>query len=391
MTADMLTHVQLLPNASDNRRRTTKKRNQWSTEEHTSNRCPPPYRSYSSVQDEEDHQQWSSSDSSSYNSNPQRHHQAPSKLHQPMSKRRSSCGSPTSAASSTYDGTVNSLPHKTILSPHSLNGSAVYVNQANYNQMVSSSPIGAARRGQEASRQTSLASSGVVSTFLQLPKAARITSFPTSQYLPSNYPPLSSSNMPEHLCQLEETSSTTTKHNPPKRNRMEELRQCCKRPASRLCCLTVILLTIAALILTYVLTSGWIVPKHLKFSWLAPDILRQGQHTPNMLQMDVASEQIRFDLAGNMPFRGNYISVLDFKTNKVAIVDSSLRSGGRNLVCFVTDLDRQNIPDQVALQKAAKNSAGKTHSSLGGKSPGTIFPLLCPQTPLHSTIPTRGG
>lgn len=44
-----------------------------------------------------------------------------------------------------------------------------------------------------------------------------------------------------------------------------------------------------------------------------------------------------------MPFKSNYVSVIDFRTNRVAIVDSALKQGGKNMICFVMDLDRANI------------------------------------------------
>lgn len=42
--------------------------------------------------------------------------------------------------------------------------------------------------------------------------------------------------------------------------------------------------------------------------------MRAGQQIPNMLQMDVSGEQIRFELAGSIPFKNNFITILDFKT-----------------------------------------------------------------------------
>lgn len=43
--------------------------------------------------------------------------------------------------------------------------------------------------------------------------------------------------------------------------------------------------------------------------------------------------------------------------NKVAVADSMLRSGGRNLICFVLDLDKQSVPSMYTLMKSAENSA----------------------------------
>lgn len=54
--------------------------------------------------------------------------------------------------------------------------------------------------------------------------------------------------------------------------------------------------------------------QRLNFSWLAPEMLRGGQQTPNNIRMQVRDDQVRFDLTGSPPFKNNYISVLDFKT-----------------------------------------------------------------------------
>lgn len=100
----------------------------------------------------------------------------------------------------------------------------------------------------------------------------------------------------------------------PKRNRMEELRNCWSKPLSKVCCLITTLLVLGGLILLFVLTEALLLPNHLRFSWLAPDLFRSGQDAPNLIQMDVNNDQVRLELSGNMPFRGNYISIIDFKT-----------------------------------------------------------------------------
>lgn len=72
--------------------------------------------------------------------------------------------------------------------------------------------------------------------------------------------------------------------------------------------------------------------------------------------MDVADQQVRMELHGTMPFKSNFVSVLDFHTNRVAIVDSSLKTGGRNTICFVMDLDKAGIKSIEDFQRAAWNS-----------------------------------
>lgn len=99
-----------------------------------------------------------------------------------------------------------------------------------------------------------------------------------------------------------------------KRNRMNELRKCWQKPLNKICCLITTLVLLAGLILLFVLTESLLLPNHLRFSWLAPNLLRSGQDVPNLIQMDVDNEQVRFELSGNMPFRSNFISIMDFKT-----------------------------------------------------------------------------
>lgn len=116
---------------------------------------------------------------------------------------------------------------------------------------------------------------------------------------------------------------------PKKRNRMNDLRNCWSKPSSKLCCLVCLILLIAAIVVAVVLTQLLTLPTHLQFQWLAPESQRHGNQNPNQIQMDVAGQQIRMELHGTMPFKSNYVSVLDFHTNRVAIIDSSLRSGGK--------------------------------------------------------------
>jgi hypothetical protein len=58
-----------------------------------------------------------------------------------------------------------------------------------------------------------------------------------------------------------------------------------------------------------------------------------------------------------LPFRTLFASS-PFQ-NQIAILDLSLRSAAaqHNLICFVMDLDRQNIPNMETLLRAAKNGA----------------------------------
>uniref|UniRef100_A0A914DTL0 Uncharacterized protein n=2 Tax=Acrobeloides nanus TaxID=290746 RepID=A0A914DTL0_9BILA len=153
-----------------------------------------------------------------------------------------------------------------------------------------------------------------------------------------------------------------------KKDRMESLRRIWQKPISKLLCLGLLLLLMAAIIVAIVLSQVLVLPRHFQFSWTAPQII--AKNTTANIVMDVSGEQARFDLTGDQSplFKNNYVSVVDFKSNKVAIVDSALRASGggiRNIVCFITDLNRQNIPDLTALQTAAKNSESRKAQNQG--------------------------
>lgn len=51
----------------------------------------------------------------------------------------------------------------------------------------------------------------------------------------------------------------------------------------------------------------------MEYSWLPPFSQRMGQQVPSLLSMRKNGNQIRFELKGGPPFRGDFISVYDFK------------------------------------------------------------------------------
>ena len=142
----------------------------------------------------------------------------------------------------------------------------------------------------------------------------------------------------------------------PKSDKMEELRQCWRRPAGKLCCAIAALLIVTGIILAIVLPLVLRMPNHYTFSWQAPEMLRNRQTGSNNIQLDIEGDQARFNLRGAVPFHSNFISVYDFKSNKVAIIDSALQNGGRTAICFVMDLNRQTLKDIGTLKHAAKNA-----------------------------------
>ncbi|VDO88786.1 unnamed protein product [Heligmosomoides polygyrus] len=68
-------------------------------------------------------------------------------------------------------------------------------------------------------------------------------------------------------------------------------------------------------------------------------------------------------MQGAMPFKGNYISYYDFKTNRVAVIDETLKTG--NKTCFVMPLDRSNLHDADAMRGAAAIASKKTSQTQG--------------------------
>uniref|UniRef100_A0A1I8B2S8 BRICHOS domain-containing protein n=1 Tax=Meloidogyne hapla TaxID=6305 RepID=A0A1I8B2S8_MELHA len=160
-----------------------------------------------------------------------------------------------------------------------------------------------------------------------------------------------------------------------KRNRMQEIRDFWNnKPSCRIFCL--------AILFTY------------KFVWIAPEQSRFGTEqviTPIHGRLDVGQlgKQARLELTGTPPFRSNFVSILDFQTNHVAILDMSLRSGNSQqqqnrymLVCFVLDLDRQNIGDLDELLKAAKAGANKLNQLHGWEQNWQFIGIPLNQPPL---------
>uniref|UniRef100_A0A914NGW0 Uncharacterized protein n=1 Tax=Meloidogyne incognita TaxID=6306 RepID=A0A914NGW0_MELIC len=181
-----------------------------------------------------------------------------------------------------------------------------------------------------------------------------------------------------------------------KRNRMQELREFWNNKSScRIFCLAILLLIIIALIVAGLVTSHLSLPKHFEFIWIAPEQSRLGTDqliTPIHGRLDVGKlgKQARLELTGTPPFRSNFVSILDFQTNRVAIMDMSLRSGNSQqkqqnrymLVCFVVDLDRQNIGDLDELLKSAKVGANRLNQLHGWEQNWQFTGIPLSQPPL---------
>ncbi|KAE9417875.1 hypothetical protein Angca_002592, partial [Angiostrongylus cantonensis] len=66
-------------------------------------------------------------------------------------------------------------------------------------------------------------------------------------------------------------------------------------------------------------------------------------------------------MQGAIPFKGNYISYYDFKTNRVAVIDETLKGNGKSSTCFLLPLDLSNLRDADTMRYAIGNAARVNH------------------------------
>uniref|UniRef100_A0A1I7VSY4 BRICHOS domain-containing protein n=2 Tax=Loa loa TaxID=7209 RepID=A0A1I7VSY4_LOALO len=79
-----------------------------------------------------------------------------------------------------------------------------------------------------------------------------------------------------------------------------------------------------------------------------------------------SSSQVHFELIGNLPFKSNSSSVIDFETGYIAIADHALiDSSGKHIVCFLLPLDRSAIPSVTALRDALSSVTSEIYSEYG--------------------------
>nr|CDJ92146.1 Unknown [Haemonchus contortus] len=86
----------------------------------------------------------------------------------------------------------------------------------------------------------------------------------------------------------------------------------------------------------------------------------------------IAPTVIRLHMQGAMPFKGNYISYYDFKTNRVAVIDETLKSNSK--MCFVMPLDRSNLRDADTMRRAAGRASHKTSQTQGWEESWQYLP-----------------
>ncbi|KAI6213771.1 hypothetical protein M3Y94_00190800 [Aphelenchoides besseyi] len=325
----------------------------------TYGQAPPPYRSVASIHD--DDFGWSSGSSTAESTG---------------GKRRASWTNLMDPVNETYKSKVNAIGTPISSYPR-VASSTCSAYSASPPTFISSDPKGSGRA------PASFTSGG--SLFSDVAKPA---SYRPNYMMPPAPAGLTSSDIPAGMPGHRASTAASAVSEPsrhrqePKRDRMDDLRKWWQKPWSKVLCLCLIILLIVAIIVAIVLTNTFALPQHLKMQWLAPDLHRHGNANPNVVNMDVADNQIRLELAGNPPFKSNYVSVLDFTTNKIAIVDSALKSpGGQNIICFLMDLDRDNIKSVEAFQRAARNAEKKRTQNRGWDESWNFIPQVRNEPP----------
>ncbi|MFH4976182.1 hypothetical protein AB6A40_002891 [Gnathostoma spinigerum] len=77
-------------------------------------------------------------------------------------------------------------------------------------------------------------------------------------------------------------------------------------------------------------------------------------------------EQVQFELNGNLPFKSNSFTQVDFKTGYIAIADHALTDSlGQHTTCFLLPLDRSALPSFEALQDALSGAHKEVRSEFG--------------------------
>ncbi|XGW03081.1 hypothetical protein V3C99_014802 [Haemonchus contortus] len=157
-----------------------------------------------------------------------------------------------------------------------------------------------------------------------------------------------------------------------KRNRLQEWKEKFLTPCCYMLLFLIVLAVIVGVIAAIVLSQVLKPPKDAHLSWQAPEHLRGGQNNPASIDMKADNDQIRLHMQGAMPFKGNYISYYDFKTNRVAVIDETLKSNSK--MCFVMPLDRSNLRDADTMRRAAGRASHKTSQTQGWEESWQYLP-----------------
>ncbi|EJD76619.1 CBR-PQN-73 protein, variant [Loa loa] len=110
------------------------------------------------------------------------------------------------------------------------------------------------------------------------------------------------------------------------------------------------------------------------FSWIPPFIFRNQQGNSTVVKMYQNGHQVRFEILGNLPIKNNYIAVYDFASRRIAIIDSTLRDNGKNLVCFVMNMNISTMPDKYSLEIGAQNALKRKEQIHGWEEAWNFLP-----------------
>uniref|UniRef100_A0A158Q8W4 BRICHOS domain-containing protein n=1 Tax=Elaeophora elaphi TaxID=1147741 RepID=A0A158Q8W4_9BILA len=175
------------------------------------------------------------------------------------------------------------------------------------------------------------------------------------------------------LCKLNGAEKSSTDFS--KRDRMSELKQWFQDPKNKSYTFIALFLIITCCIIAAILlVSKEFTQEARKFSWIPPLIFRNQQGNSTVVGMYQNGHQVRFEILGNLPIKNNYIAIYDFTLRGIAIIDSTLRDNGKNLVCFVMNMNISTMPDQYSLEIAAQNAFKRTEQIHGWEEAWNFLP-----------------
>ncbi|VDL77806.1 unnamed protein product [Nippostrongylus brasiliensis] len=151
-------------------------------------------------------------------------------------------------------------------------------------------------------------------------------------------------------------------------------REMTPRLLASLCCILLLLLLLLILIgiILNALFNTYSVSEFLLYPPVCEECRRKN---PNLVSAALPSSlfvhfysgsQAHFELRGNLPFKSNSFTAIDFQTGYIAIADHALTdSNGRHTTCFIMPLDRSAISSIDALKEAVGDSDYEIQAHFG--------------------------
>ncbi|CAG9537892.1 unnamed protein product [Cercopithifilaria johnstoni] len=160
-----------------------------------------------------------------------------------------------------------------------------------------------------------------------------------------------------------------------KRDRMNELREWFQKPKNKSYAFIILFLIITfCIIAAILLLNKQFTRESRKFSWIPPLIFRNQQGNSTVVRMYQNDHQVRFEVLGNLPIKNNYIAIYDFAVRRIAIIDSTLKDNGKNLACFVVNMNISTMPDKYSLEIGAQNAFKRTEQIRGWEEAWNFLP-----------------